>query len=198
MMSQLKMYCLPKNFRGVSPLPEGYSYSLFNPATDVHAWCECLRGGHLIDGRSDDQAFFDEIINFKDLVPSTDIHFLDYLGEHIGTATGFVHSPANIGDMHQVGLKEEFRGRGLSKYLGSIVLSDLFSRGVRFVSLTSGEGRPAALKSYLSAGFLPVEYAEGMVDRWENVLETFGTDSILMLNDDGTPYKTIYRKGLGK
>ena len=52
----------------------------------------------------------------------------------------------------------------------------------------------AAVKSYLSAGFLPVEYAEGMVDRWEKVLATYHIDHIQMLNEDGTPYKVIYAK----
>ena len=62
------------------------------------------------------------------------------------------------------------------------------------ISLTTGEGRVAAVKSYLSAGFLPVEYAEGMVDRWEKVLATYHIDHIQMLNEDGTPYKVIYAK----
>lgn len=194
-LSMLKMYWLPE--KPVEPvLPEGYSYSLFNPATDVHAWCECLRGGRLIDGISDDQAFFNEIVNVRNIFPETDIHFLDYMGEHIGTATGFVYMPENIGDMHQVGIREDFRGKGLAKYLSYAVLSDLYKRNVRFVSLTSGESRPAALKSYLGAGFHPVEYAEGMVDRWEKVLETFGIDSVQMLDDNAEPYKIIHRKGL--
>ena len=48
--------------------------------------------------------------------------------------------------------------------------------------------------SLLSAGFLPVEYAEGMVDRWEKVLAAYGIDRIQMLNEDGTPFKVIYRQ----
>ena len=31
-----------------------------------------------------------------------------------------------------------------------------------------------------------------------DVLETYGIDSIQMLNEDATPYKIIYRKGLWK
>ena len=67
-------------------LPEGYSFSHFVPGADVHAWCECLRGGNLIDSRTDEEAYRDEIVNFKDIVPENDIWFLDYNGEHIGTA----------------------------------------------------------------------------------------------------------------
>jgi len=192
-MAQLKMYC-PLKKQEELQLPEGFSFSLFNPATDVHEWCECLRGGHLIDGRSDEQAFFDEIINFKDLVPETDIHFLDYNGEHIGTATGFIHQPSGFGDMHQVGIKESMRGKGLSKYLNYIVLSDLYERGVKIVSLTTSEGRPAAIKSYLSAGFLPVEYDEGMPERWMKVMDMLSLRHLTMLNEkDGSVFREFYR-----
>lgn len=190
------MYWFPESPLVEPTLPEGYSYSLFDPMKDVHAWCECLRGGRLIDGLSDEQAYFNEIINIKELVPSTDIHFLDYMGEHVGTATGFEIQPGNSGDMHQVGIREDFRGKGLAKYLSYAVLSDLKARGLRFVALTTGESRPAAVKSYLRAGFLPVEYDVDMVTRWENMLEVLGIDSVAMVNDDGSPYKTIYRTGL--
>ena len=54
------------------------------------------------------------------------------------------------------------------------------------------------MKSYLTAGFRPVEYDLGMQDRWEAMLETLKVDSVEMLYDDATPYHTIYRKGLAK
>ena len=95
--------------------------------------------------------------------------------------------------MHMVGIRKDFRGRGLAKYLSYIALKSLEPLHVT-VSLTTGEARVAAVKSYLSAGFLPVEYAEGMVDRWEKVLAAYGIDRIQMLNEDGTPFKVIYRQ----
>ena len=72
-------------------------------------------------------------------------------------------------------------------------MKTLKERGADFVSLTTGEGRPAAVKAYLTAGFLPVEYDEGMVERWEKVLKTYNIDKIQMLNEDGTPFKVIYK-----
>ncbi len=190
-MAQLKMYRLWNTPVKELTLPEGYSFVHFVPGRDEHAWCECLRGGNLIDTRTDEEAYRDEIINFKDIVPETDIWFIDYNGEHIGTATGFIFRDTNIGDMHQVGIKNGFKGRGLAKYLNYVVLSDLKKRGARFVSLTTGEARVPALKGYLSAGFLPVEYDEGMEERWKGVISSFGIDSIQMLNEDGEPYKII-------
>lgn len=190
-MAQLKMYRLFDTPIREYTLPEGYSFSHFVPGADVHAWCECLRGGNLIDSRTDEEAYRDEIVNFKDIVPENDIWFLDYNGEHIGTATSFVHSADNTGDMHQVGIKDGFKGKGLAKYLSYIVLKTLRDRGVKYVSLTTGEGRVPAVKSYLSAGFLPVEYDEGMEERWKNVLKMFDIDNIRMLNEDGSFYKVI-------
>ena len=119
--------------------------------------------------------------------------FLDYKGEHIGTATSFIFGETGIGDMHWVGIKEGFRGRGLAKYLSLIVQKTLKDRGAPFVSLTTNELRVSDVKSYLTAGFLPVEYDEGMQERWEKVLDTYNIEKIHMVNEDGTPYKIIYR-----
>ena len=92
-----------------------------------------------------------------------------------------------------VGIRTDFRGKGLAKYLSSIALKSLEPYHVPIL-LTTDEWRVAAVKSYLSAGFLPVEYAEGMVDRWEKVLAAHHIDQIQMLNEDGSPYKMIYKK----
>lgn len=74
----------------------------------------------------------------------------------------------------------------------------LKERGVPYVSLTTSEGRPAALKSYLTAGFIPVEYAEGMVKRWEAVLENYGIDSIDMVDENAAPLPRVYRTSLAE
>lgn len=195
-MSQLKMYWFAKNDVPEMKLPEGYSFSNFsekNRNIDIHDWNECIRTWAESD-ETDEQRFKQEIYDFKDIVPERDVWFLDYNGEHIGTATSFIWGENGVGDMHWVGIKKEFRGKGLSKYLSWKIQSTLKARGVEYVSLTTGENRPAAVKSYLTAGFLPVEYAEGMVDRWENVLKTYNIDSVQMLNEDATPYRIIYKK----
>ena len=192
-MAQLKMYYLPSTPLKWEPLPEGYSYSHYDPETDLHKWCDCLRNGNLIGDRTDEQMFFDEIVNFKVIDPAKDILFLDYMGEHIGTATAFVYPEENVGDMHQVGIREDRRGKGLAKYLSQIVIKTLLERGVRLISLTTGEGRPAAVRSYLKAGFQPVEYDYRMVSRWRAFMQKYDIPKLDMLYNDGTPYKTIYK-----
>lgn len=195
-MAQLKMYWFTKNDVPEIILPEGYSFSNFresNRDIDIHDWNESIRTWDKSD-ETDEQRFTHEIYNFKDIVPERDVWFIDYKGEHVGTATSFIWGETGVGDMHWVGIKKEFRGKGLSKYLVWKIMATLKERGTEYVSLTTGEGRPAAVKCYLTAGFLPVEYDEGMVERWENVLKTYNIDSIQMLNEDATPFKTIYKK----
>ena len=192
-MAQLKMYYMPGTPLTWEPLPEGFSYSKYDPATDLHLWCDCLRNGGLIGDRTDEQMFFDEIVNFKVIDPANDILFLDYNGEHVGTATAFVYPETNMGDMHQVGIKEDWRGRGLAKYLSQIVIRTLLDRGVNFISLTTGEGRPAAVRSYLKAGFQPVEYDYRMESRWRAFMQKYDIPKLDMLYEDGSFYKTIYK-----
>lgn len=189
MASQLKMYWLNGTPLEELELPEGYSFSHYKGKEDIHIWNVCTE---IVYGDSDDnERFQKEIFDYKDIVPEEDIWFLDYKGEHIGTATSFVYKETGIGDMHWVGIHPDYRGKGLAKYLSYIVIKTLKERGVPFISLTTSEGRISAVKSYLSAGFLPVEYAEGMVERWEKVLDMFGMESIQILNEDATPFKII-------
>ena len=199
-VSQLKMYWFADSPLEELTLPQGYSFSHYkqeNRQRDIHDWNECIRTW-TESAQTDEERFKREIFDFKDITPTEDVWFLDYNGEHIGTATSFVHKETGTGDMHWVGIKQAYRGKGLSKYLSYIVQKTLRDRGVPYVALTTGEGRPAAVKAYLNAGFLPVEYAEGMVSRWEALLEKYDIDSIQMLNEDASPYKILRRKNAEK
>lgn len=192
--NQLKMYWFTDNDLPELTLPEGYSFSHFKDERDIHDWYVAICTGEPGDRAAELASYKSEITDFTDIVPERDMWFLDYNGEHIGTATSFVDSEGGFGDMHWVGIKREFRGKGLAKYLSYIVKKTLKERGVPYVALTTSEGRPTALKSYLTAGFIAVEYAEGMVSRWEAVLEKYGIDSLEMVDENGSPMPTIYRK----
>lgn len=195
-MAQLKMYWFTDNDIPDFTLPEGYSFTHFSESTrdvDIHAWNESIRTWEESDV-TEEERFKREIYDFKDIVPERDVLFLDYNGEHAGTVTSFIWGDTGVGDMHWVGIRKEYRGKGLSKYLSLIVQKTLKERGAKYISLTTDEHRVAAVKSYLTAGFLPVEYDEGMVERWEKVLATYNIDSVQMLYEDASPYKVIYKK----
>ncbi len=196
-MAQLKMYWLPEYGYEEFELPEGYSVSNYKDESDKLAWVECCKNG-LVGDDAGIGAFDDSILSREDITLNEDIFFLDYQGEHIATVTAYVVKEWNIGDVHMVGMKTEFRGKGLGKYLNMIALRHLSKTNIKYAFLTTDEWRKGAVKSYLNAGFRPVEYDEGMVERWQNVLEEYGIDSVEMLCDDATVYGTVYRKGLQK
>ena len=194
-MAQLKMYWFPGTPIDDPPLPEGYSISNYKGEEDKAAWVEICKNG-LVGDDATDAAFDDAITSWDDIDPYKDVFFLDYKGEHIGTVTAFKFLDRNAGDMHMVGIRTDFRGRKLSKYLSAITLKKLSAEGVDYISLTTDEWRKGAVKSYLTAGFLPVEYDMNMENRWNAVLEEYGIDEVQMVYEDGSPYKVIRRKGL--
>lgn len=190
-MAQLKMYWLPGTPIAQYELPEGYSISNYKTDADKLAWCDCCKNG-LVGDDAGEQTWYDRIGGDPNINPYEDVFFLDYKGEHIGTVTAFVHKNDNTGDMHMVGIKTEFRGRGLAKYLNMITLNHLAPKGVRYIHLTTDEWRKGAVKSYLSGGFLPVEYDTGMEARWQAVINEYGIEKVDMLNDDATYCRTLY------
>ncbi len=199
-MAQLKMYWFTDSPLEELNLPEGYSFSHFSEETrenDIKIWNDASSIDPM-DPADYEARFKREIYDFVDIVPERDVWFLDHNGKHVGTSSSFIWGNTGYGDMHWVGIIPEYRGKGLAKYLSYIVQKTLKERGCPFVSLTTDEFRPAAVRSYLKAGFVPVEYDEGMVERWEKVLEFNGIDSVQMVYEDGSPYKIIYRTGLKK
>lgn len=194
-MSQLKMYWFPGTPIKDEPLPPGYSISNYKTEADKEAWVKCCRDG-LIGDNEGTEAFDNTILHCEFIDPCRDTFFLDYEGEHIGTVTAFNHTDVNEGDMHMVAIRTDFRGKALSKYLSIITLKKLSAEGVSLIHLTTDDWRKGAVKGYLNAGFLPVEYNEGMVDRWCTLLEELKIDSVQMVDNDGNPYKILYRTGL--
>ena len=191
-MAQLKMYCLPGTPINEVPLPEGYSVSRYQTEADKLAWCECCKNG-LVGDDADEATFDDRITNDPNINIYEDVFFLDHNGEHIGTVTAFYNAEKNFGDMHMVGIRTDYRGKGLAKYLNFITLKHLLPKGVDYIVLTTDEWRVAAVKSYLSSGFLPVEYNEGMTDRWLAEMELYGIDRLTMLSEDCKYLKTLTR-----
>ena len=196
-MAQLKMYWINDKKVELLPLPEGYSFSKYKGEEDKMAWVECCKNGLVGDDATEAQ-FDDSILGIEACDPYDDVFFLDYEGEHIGTITAINHTDLNMGNMHMVGMKTEFRGKGLGKYLNNRCIHKLSEEGVKYIRLTTDEWRKGAVKSYLTSGFIPVQYEMGMEERWGKVLEEYGIDSVEMVYEDLTPYKTIYREGLAK
>lgn len=195
-MAQLKMYWIKGTPVKDMELPDGYSFSVNKcDEADKLAWIECCKNGLV----GDDAGFetYDERIRYrKDCNEAEDVFFLDYEGRHIATITAIYHPEKNCGEVHMVGMIPEFRGKGLGKYLNNKAVKVLSKKGVDYIYLTTDEWRKGAVKSYLSADFKPVEYDEGMTERWEAVITEYGIDSVDMVDENAVYVKTVYRKGV--
>lgn len=189
-MEQLKMYRLSGNAPSEVELPEGYGLSRYRGPEDKMPWIYCCRNQLVSDDAG--EAVFDQcILNHADVDPFNDVFFLDHGSEHIGTATAILHPEGNWGELHMVGIRADHRGLGLSKFLNHAALRKLLAQNVRYVMLTTDEWRRSAIRSYLSAGFLPVDYDVDMPKRWQSVLQDLEIPRVDMLDEDGNFVRTL-------
>ncbi len=193
-MAQLKMYWLPGTPIEKHELPEGYSISNYKSEADKMPWVECCKNG-LVSDTADETQFDKSILSRVEagLNPYEDVFFIDFNGEHVGTVTAFIHTSDNSGDMHMVGIRTDFRGYGLSKYLTQIMLEHLAGR-CKFIHLTTDDWRKPAIKGYLRGGFIPVIYDMWMERRWQSLATEFGIENLPTLKNDGTPFKILHRQ----
>ncbi|MBP9988768.1 MAG: GNAT family N-acetyltransferase [Ruminococcus sp.] len=190
-MEQLKMYWIKKPVKKLE-LPDGYSFSNYKDESDKLAWCECCKNG-LVGDDATVESFDNSILSREGLNVFEDVFFLDYNGEHIATITAYVNSENNIGNVHMVGMRTDFRGKSLAKYLNNKALTHLYKKDIEYAYLTTDDWRKGAVKSYLNAGFLPVKYSHGMSKRWKALLNEFNIPSVQMLKENAQPYKIIYK-----
>lgn len=171
-------------------LPEGYSFSFYKGDEDLYPWLECCKNGLIADDA--DKSVFDyRITEHEGANALRDVFFLDYNGEHIATATAIFHPEVKFGELHMVAVRTDFRGKGLGKHINAFAINKLINEGAECVYLLTGENRPIAVKSYISAGFLPVNTENEMEKRWKSFLPELNIEKIDMLNRDKSFYKTI-------
>ena len=193
-MAQLKMFRVKGTPFTDPGVPEGYSLSTYKDESDKMAWVRCCQKG-LVGDDADENTFDDRITFHDDINMATDVIFLDHNGEHVGTITAIRHPRENVGEIHMVGIREDYRGRGLGKYLNAAGVKTLIADGVDYMELTTDEWRRSAVKSYLDAGFLPVEYDTGMRERWEAVLTSHSIPGpVEMIREDLSHFCDLYAK----
>ena len=188
-MKQLKMYWkpVPTEF---PTLPEGWNVRTYNGSeADAQAWVDCCRSGLL--GRADGvEAFTNCIVNAEGYSPDA-VYFLEWDGVPVATITALLNGE-KIGHAHYVGAKPEARGMGVGGWLNAIVQADLWRRGCVKAYLTTDEYRVPAIKSYLNAGFLPVEYDVEMEQRWGGLLRVLDRPNVPMVDEDGNVLRILY------
>ena len=118
-MAQLKMYRLPAEPVKKLTLPDGYTVSNYQKQEDKLAWCEICKNG-LVSDDADEHSFDNSITSNPDIKLTEDVFFIDHNGEHIGTVTAYLDTDDMVGQVHMVGIRTDYRGRGLGKYLNNI------------------------------------------------------------------------------
>lgn len=188
-MKQLKMYWKPVPTE-LPVLPEGWSLRTYNGTeADAQAWVDCCRRG-LLGRRDGIEAFTNCIVNAKGYSPDA-VYFIERDGVPVATITALLDEE-KIGHAHYVGAKPEARGVGVGGWLNKIVQADLWRRGCVKAYLTTDEFRVPAVKSYLNAGFLPVEYDVEMEQRWSGLLRFLDRPNVPMVDEDGNVLRVLY------
>ena len=90
-----------------------------------------------------------------------------------------------LGLVHMVAVADTERGKGLGTALCAIAEKHFFDNSVEMATLTTDDYRIAACKSYLRAGWVPVNHDTDMVIRWTRVMERFGIKELQMYTEEG-------------
>lgn len=187
-MSSLKMYNFAPSVRNLT-LPEGFSVVKFSCEEDIKDWVDICSQG-LIDPATAYERFRNELIDIDGPDPYRDTFFIEKDGERIATYTVVPDMwSTGMGYIHMVAVKEAFRGLGLGSFIADDSLRRLIEAGKKKIFLLTGDARIPALATYIKAGFLPVNYIDDegrdMIDRWQNVVNSLGLDSLMLLDNDG-------------
>lgn len=121
----------------------------------------------------------------------TDTYFILYDGKEVATFTVIVYDDKKTGNLHMVAAVPEIRGRGVGSYMAAIAKAMFYQRGCRRADLLTNEFRVPAVRSYLSAGFLPVLHEADMEERWNRWLTENGYHDVRAVDENGVYLKTL-------
>jgi len=167
--------------------PEGFFIRNWTPGEE-EIWVEICKFG-LLGPDATINEWNGAILGRQTLDPHTDTFFVcrSSDGTPVATITGYVREDG-VGDIHMVACREDARGHGIGEYMLSHAMrklkADLPGNGHR-VELTTDDWRIPAIVGYLRGGFHPVEYDEGMFDRWTKICQDIRMHGIEMLTETG-------------
>ncbi len=195
-MSSLKMYNFDPQPKGLK-LPEGFKIVKFTDESEISEWVDICKDG-LISAERGPEIFRRELMELEGPDPYRDTYFIATdAGEKIATITvvpDMWHS--GMGYIHMVACKDEYKGRGLGKFMADFALQKFVEMGKKKTFLLTGESRLAALSTYIKAGYLPVNYIDDqgldMIDRWQGVVNALKIESLQLLNNEGEPFMVLH------
>ena len=188
-MSSLKMYNFSPKPQGKT-LPEGFTVTKYKSEEDIDAWVEICSDG-LVSRDTARQRFIHELTEIDGPDPYRDTYFIEKDGEKIATYTVVPNMwSTGMGYIHMVACKSEYRGLGIGSFMADDSLKKFVEMGRDKVFLLTGDGRTAALSTYIKAGFQPVNYIDyddgkDMVERWQKIVNTLKIKELPLLDEDG-------------
>ncbi len=187
-MSSLKMYNFNPQPKGLA-VPDGFKVVKWQGDENIHDWVSICSDG-LIDPATGYERFYNEITNADGPDAVRDTYFIEKDGIKIATFTVVPNMwSTGMGYIHMVACKSEYRGLGIGKFIADFSLTVLKSIGKDKIFLLTNDFRLPALKTYIGAGFLPVNYTDedgnDMLERWQKVINAVNIPSIAVLNNDG-------------
>ncbi len=189
-MKQLKMVWKPVACE-MPQLPEGWTMRTFNGTQeDIDAWGACCRNG-LMGLKDDTNTVFEGCMTSRNDFSPDALFFLQWQGKPVATITCLLEEDTKVGDVHMVGSLPECRGRGVGKLLMGVAMANLWQRGAKIAYLTTDDFRVPAIQSYLTAGFMPVDYDVEMEQRWAAIAGFLGRTNVPFVTEDGTLIKLL-------
>lgn len=181
---QLKLMLFPKN-KELPSLPEGYSIRKYQGEEDIPHWIRICNNG-LVRYGADNSAFTECMYN-DGIEPLEDTFFITNEKDvPVATITAVRKLPATgLGLVHMVSVADSERGKGLGNALCAIAEKHFFDNGVERAVLTTDDYRIPACKSYLKAGWVPVNHDYDMEIRWTKIMKNFGIKELQMYTEDG-------------
>ena len=187
-MSSLKMYNFNPQPKGLT-LPEGFYVTKFSGEEDIAEWVSICSDG-LINPATGFECFRKEITDADGPDAYRDTYFIEKEEKKIATFTVVPDMwSTGMGYIHMVACKSEYRGLGIGKFIADYSLKLLKDIGKEQIFLLTSDSRLSALKVYISAGFLPVNFPDDegrdMVERWYNIIKALRINEITMLDEKG-------------
>lgn len=172
------------------PLPEGYKVKYYSDESEINEWVKICENGLVGDGET--RSFASSILSCDDIEPQKDVIFIiSDTGDYCATITTRRWDDDNAGGLHMVSVRTDYRGKGLSNCLCDIALKNIEENNYEYVQLTTDDFRKAAVKSYVTAGFLPVIETADMRERWQALVEELNIASLDAIDDKGNVIFTL-------
>ncbi len=175
--------------------PEGFFIRTYQSENDILPWAEICRKGELLAPQGNYiEDFKNIIINHRGLICERDLFFVVRKSDNypVATIAGISNKEEdgeNWGYIHMVAAHPDVRGLGIGNFMLAYALKKLYNDNVDYTILTTDDFRLPAIKTYINAGFIPVQNdsddPDGMIFRWKKVLELLKIENIDICSQNG-------------